>query len=186
MGGALLIPCWLFGLRLFSTGAYMLFSGARSHFWNGSLQASLSSLLPPQCTRPNLCRLVWPEFLWSHEDPSAHETLCASSKSGGSVSPSPVELLHWSPTGHQSQLLWGLLLPQSLRLGSWTWGSELLVLWKTLYKFIFQFVHWPLSRNGICLYCESAPCYCIVGASSLSGIHYLVVSGLYCWWLFSG
>ena len=41
--------------------------------------------------------------------PSVHETLCASSKSGVSVSPSPVEFLQSSPTGLQSQMLWGWL-----------------------------------------------------------------------------
>ena len=41
---------------------------------------------------------------------SACEILCASSKSGVFVSPSPVELLHSSPTGLQSQMLWGFLL----------------------------------------------------------------------------
>ena len=37
--------------------------------------------------------------------------LCAPSKSGASVFPSFVELLHSSPTGLQGQMLWGLLLP---------------------------------------------------------------------------
>ena len=45
--------------------------------------------------------------------PSAHETLCAPSKSEVSVSPSPVELLHSCPAGLQSQMLWGLLLLMS-------------------------------------------------------------------------
>ena len=42
--------------------------------------------------------------------PGAHETLCAPSKSGVSVSPSPVELLQSSPAGLHSQMFWGLLL----------------------------------------------------------------------------
>ena len=42
--------------------------------------------------------------------PGAHETLCALSKSGVSVSPSPVEFLRSNPAGLQSQMLCGLLL----------------------------------------------------------------------------
>ena len=42
--------------------------------------------------------------------PGAHKTLWASSKSGISVNPSPVEFLQSSPAGLQSQMLWGLLL----------------------------------------------------------------------------
>ena len=40
--------------------------------------------------------------------PSAHKTFCAPSKSGVSISPE--EFLQSSPTGLQSQMLWGLLL----------------------------------------------------------------------------
>lgn len=39
---------------------------------------------------------------------SAQKTLCASFKSEVSVSPSPMELLHSSPTSLQSQMLSGL------------------------------------------------------------------------------
>ena len=42
-------------------------------------------------------------------DPKAQESLCALSKNGVSVSPSFVELLHLSPTGLHSQMLWALL-----------------------------------------------------------------------------
>ena len=45
--------------------------------------------------------------------PSVHETLCAPSKSGVFVFPSPMEFLPSSPAGLQSQMLWGLLLPMS-------------------------------------------------------------------------
>ena len=41
--------------------------------------------------------------------PSAHESLCMPSKSGVSVSPSPVWLLCTNPAGPQYQMLWGLL-----------------------------------------------------------------------------
>ena len=42
--------------------------------------------------------------------PSAHEISCAPSKSGVSVSPNPVELLHSNPAALQSHMFWGLLL----------------------------------------------------------------------------
>ena len=41
--------------------------------------------------------------------PSAHEILCEPFKSEIFISPNPVELLQSSPTGLQSQMLWGLL-----------------------------------------------------------------------------
>ena len=43
--------------------------------------------------------------------PGVLENLCAPSKSGVSVSPTPVEFPRSDPTGLQSQILWGLLLP---------------------------------------------------------------------------
>lgn len=39
-----------------------------------------------------------------------HARPCVSSRSGAAVSPSPVAVLHSSPTGLQSQVLWGLFL----------------------------------------------------------------------------
>ena len=59
--------------------------------------------------------------------PSAHKTLCAPSNHGISVSLSSIELLYSSPTGLQSQMLWGLFL-QTPRLRKLTWGSELSLL----------------------------------------------------------
>ena len=53
-------------------------------------------------------------LLWGHcflpLGPGVHGTLCAPSKIGVSVSPSPVEFLQSNPAGFQSQILWGLLL----------------------------------------------------------------------------
>ena len=44
--------------------------------------------------------------------PGVHkETLCVPSKSGVSVSPSPVEFLVSNPGGLQNHILWGFLLP---------------------------------------------------------------------------
>ena len=42
--------------------------------------------------------------------PTVHEILCAPSRGGVSLSPSPVEFLQSSPAGLQSQILWGLIL----------------------------------------------------------------------------
>ena len=53
---------------------------------------------------------------WSYEVSAllpwvpVHAHPCVSSRSGAAVSPSPVALLHSSPTGLQSQVLWGLFL----------------------------------------------------------------------------
>ena len=59
--------------------------------------------------------------------PSACEILCGPSMSGVSASPCPVELLHTSPTGLLSQMLWRLLLPMPYpaptRLGNLVWCS---------------------------------------------------------------
>ena len=41
MGGAEFPPCWLFGLRHPSTGAYRLFSVANGRLWDGSHQGVL-------------------------------------------------------------------------------------------------------------------------------------------------
>lgn len=74
--------------------------------------------------------------------PSACETLCASFKSGVSVSASHVELLQSSLTGFQNQMLWVLLLPMPVE--SLMWNSELLLLWGSFYDImIFQFVGLP-------------------------------------------
>ena len=43
--------------------------------------------------------------------PSACERLCALFKNGASISPSPMEFLHTTPTGLQCQMLWGIFLP---------------------------------------------------------------------------
>ena len=60
------------------------------------------------------CSQVWPRFLWRlcfALGPSARESLCAPFKNGVSISPSPVELLHTSPTGLQCQMLQGHFHP---------------------------------------------------------------------------
>ena len=82
--------------------------------------------------------------------PSTGETFCVPSKSGVSVSPSPMELLQSSPAGLQNQILWGLLLPMAtLRLGSLTWDSELSLLWENFSNIIvLRFVDHHLGCMG--------------------------------------
>ena len=77
--------------------------------------------------------------------PGVDKTLCASSKSGVSVFPSPVEFLWSSSAGLQSQMLWGLLFPM---LGPQTGepdvcGPRLSLLWENLCDIIvFHKVLW--------------------------------------------
>ena len=83
--------------------------------------------------------------------PDAHTTLCVPSKSGVSVSPSPVEVLQSNPTSLQSLILWEflLLLPDP-QLGSLMWGSEPTLQWVDFCGIIvLQFVSHPPSGYGI-------------------------------------
>ena len=82
---------------------------------------------------------------------------CVHPLSEVSVSPSPVELLQLSPTGLQSQILWGLFLMSDLQTGSLICGSELSHLWKNFCDIILQFVGHPPRVYGIWLYHECAP-----------------------------
>ena len=63
----------------------------------------------------NTSRWIWFSLLWGHYSfplgPDAHTTLCVSSRSGVSVSPSPVEVLQSNPASLQSLILWKFLLP---------------------------------------------------------------------------
>ena len=75
-------------------------------------QATFTPCFPRRSSK-NL-KQVCPRFLWSlcfAPGPCAHESLYALFKSRLSVSPSPMELLHTSPAGPQSQMPQGLLLP---------------------------------------------------------------------------
>ena len=100
-----------------------------------------SNVLPPQQATVTLCfprrsykncSQVRPRFLGRLHfalGPSTHESLCVPFKNGFSISPSPVELLHTSPTGLQCQMLWGSFSQcQIPRPGDLTWGSELSLL----------------------------------------------------------
>ena len=76
------------------------------------LQAAVTPCFPRRSSKN--CSQVSPRFLWRlcfAQGPSACESLCGPFKNGVSISPSPVELLHTSPTGLQCQMLQGLFLP---------------------------------------------------------------------------
>ena len=104
MGGAVFPPCWLFGLRLSSTGASRLLNGASSWSWNCHLwKSSCWSLWPlpavsltatvDACLQGLQIVLAQaPRTLLICACPREHETFYVPSKSIFSVSPSPVEL----------------------------------------------------------------------------------------------
>ena len=80
--------------------------------------------------------------------PGVDKSLCASSKSGVSVFPSPVEFLWSSPAGLQSQMLWGLFFPVSdPQTGEPdVCGPRLSLLWENLCDIIvFHKVLWILK-----------------------------------------
>ena len=81
-----------------------------------SLSLWWATATPHLCRRPsNTSRYVWFSFLLGHCSfllgPDAHTTLCVPSKSGVSVSPSPVKVLQSYPTRLQSLILWEFFLP---------------------------------------------------------------------------
>ena len=108
-------------------------------------------------------------FLWSlcfALGPSAYESLCVPFKSGGSVSPSPMELLHTSSTGLQCQMLWGLFLLMS---DPQTWGPDV--------SLCEQLLSSLWAAHSACMgliILHNFPSYCLDVASSLSsGVEYL-------------
>ena len=105
MSGAVFPPCWLFGLRGPSTGAYRLLLGPgldakivtsrRAHVFEYSLRLLPPvSVLSPQSATVDPCfirrpskthRQFWSRLLWSHcfaLGSGACENLCAPSKIG--------------------------------------------------------------------------------------------------------
>ena len=130
-----------------------------------------SNALPPQQAivtlcfprrSPKNCSRVWPRFLWSPcfaLGPSARESLCAPFKNGVSISPSPVELLHTSPTGLQCQMLWGLFLPMP---DPQVWGFDvglrtLTPIGECLWYSYFLVFGFPTQEVWGCLYHVISP-----------------------------
>ena len=127
MGRAVIPPGLLFGLGLLSTDGWghifpkwpppekgTLRNIPKSFAYNvlPPQQATFSPCFPRRSSKN--CSQVWPRFLWRlcfALGPSAHESLCALFKNEISVSPSPMELLHTSPTGLQCQMFCVLFLP---------------------------------------------------------------------------
>ena len=92
-------------------------------------------------------------------DPDAHTMLCVPSKSGVSVSPSPVEVLQSNPASFQ---VWfsrnSASHCQTPRLGSLTWGSEPSLQWVDFCGLsVLQFLSHPPSSYGIWFHCDCAP-----------------------------
>ena len=127
MGGAVFPPCWLFGLRWPSNGAYRAFGEANGRLQEGSRQwalprTSVARVLVPMVSHPLLLQETLQHQqvglvqapIWSlllSPGPGAHKTLCVPSTSGVSVSPRSVEVLQSNPAGLQSLILWEFLLP---------------------------------------------------------------------------
>ena len=154
-----------------------VFGEAKGGLWEGSRQAVLprtygpvslspqwAAATPRLCRRPSTTsRLVWFSLLWGlcsfPLGPDVHATLCVHSKSGVSVSPSPVEVLQSNPLAFK---VWfsgnSSFHCQTPRLGSLTWGSEPSLQWVDFCGIIvLQFVSQPPSGYGIWFYCECAP-----------------------------
>lgn len=160
MGGAMVPPYWLFlawdvpalkdvgfwvGLGLH---AKTVTSGrAHTHEYSLGLPPPVSLPLVShrqplysqetlQYMQVGLAQATMKSLLWPGSE------LYASSKSRVSVPPSSVELLHLSPNGLPSQMLWrSSFWCQTSRLRRLKWCSENAILWKNLCdKIIFQFV----------------------------------------------
>ena len=115
--------------------------------------------------------------------PSAHTTLCVPSKSGVSVSPSPVEVLHqilidfkvWFSRNSSSCC-------QTPRLGSLTWGSEPSVQWVDFYGIsVLQFVSHPSAVMGFdfIVIAPLLPSHCGFSFVFGCGISFLVSSSVF-------
>lgn len=124
---------------------------------------------------------------WFALGSSACKILCASFKSGVSVFLSPVQLLHSSPIGLQSQMFWGLFLPMpEPQAGGQTWGSELRPVVEPLQYNYFP-VHglptWWVWALIISWECFSLQFHCdfVFGCR----ISFSAGFSLFCQWLFS-
>ena len=93
-------------------------------------QATVTTSFPRRSFKN--CSQVQPRFLWSlcfALGPNAHESLCVPFKNGVSFYPSPMELLHTSPTGCQCRRSrHSFSQCQISRCGDLMWGSEISLL----------------------------------------------------------
>ena len=119
-----------------------------------SPERSIATPYVPRPSRTN--RYVWPRLIWSHcfcSGLGTHETLCAPFNSGVSVFPSPMKFLISSPTGFQSQMIWGLTSWCQTAIRSLMLGSEISLLWGNFCNIIiFQLVGFPPGWYVVWLY----------------------------------
>ena len=177
MGGAEFPPCWLFGLRRPSTGAYRPFGGANGGPWEGSKQG----VLP----RTSAASVLVPVVSHSCPPASAGDPPTLADRFGsvsyGVTAPSPwvlmCTLLCVCPpreeflfppdllkSCNQIPLTFKVWLSGNFssccrtpRLGSLMWGSELSLQWVDFCGIsVLQFVSHPPSGYGI-WFCNCAP-----------------------------
>ena len=177
MDGAEFPPCWLFGLRWPSTGAYRLFGGA-----NGGLRAGLCQGVLP---RTSAASVLVPTVSHSHPPPLQetlhHQQVGVVQSPMGSlllplvpvlsllcVCPPRVESLFspvLSKSCNQIPLAFKIWFSGNSfshcwtpRLGSLTWDSEPLLQWvNSCGIVVLQFVSHPPSGYGIWYYGDCAP-----------------------------
>ena len=150
-----------------SSGGLIPIGSSQNCCWQVPLSSWWATAIPHLCRRcSNASRCVWFSLLWGHCSfplgPGAHKILCVPSRSGVSVSPSPVEILQSNPAGLQSQILWGfpVLLPDhqsgkpDLGLRNFTpvgehlsfnhypvWGSPTQQVWDLILSWLFPSYH---------------------------------------------
>ena len=145
MGRAVIPPGLLFGLGLLSADwcgqIFPKRPPPEKHRLMNIPKSFASNVLPPQQATFTPVFPGCPPRTAVRFDPDSHgdfalpwdpvhmKVLCVPFKNGVSVFPSPVELLHTSPTGLQCQMLQGLFLPvPDPHTESLMWGSELSLL----------------------------------------------------------
>ena len=202
MGGAGFPPCWFFGLRRPSTGAYRFFGGANGGLWECSHQMSTSQNFCCQCPCPlgepqpppasagDPPKLAGRSGSVSCEvtDPSppgawcAHYFVCALQER--SLCFSPVLLKSCNQTllafkvwfsGDSSSCC------QTPRLGILTWGSESSLQWvDSCGIIVLQFVSRPPSGYGIWfVIAPLLPSHCGFSFVFGCGVSFLVSSSVF-------
>ena len=200
------VGCFTWGIS--NTGACRFLGGARSQCQDGDLQESSCPWIFPQ---DSATRVLVPQ--WATADPCLPRRHAAHSGPGsygitalpwvpGHVKPvctlqewsphfpSPAELLHSSPAGLQSQMLWELLLMPDIQAGEPHMGLKTLTPVEEPLRYnYFRVCGSPTWRVWGLIILRKCPSYHLVVASSLSlDVEYLflsVVSSLFCRCLFS-
>lgn len=136
-----------------------------SYFDYMSTFASISLGYPPRPTG-NLAQKLM-ESLLCLRIQCMWKLVCAFSRSGVSASPSPLELLHSSPAGLQSQMLWRqlLLMPEPQARWPASGIKNLTPLGELPWYNYFPVVICPSGGYRIWLYHKSALPNCLILAS---------------------